>query len=238
MCKDKSGIVLVAPDGTSPFSYSWNTGAYSYAIMNLDTGKYSVTITDALGCIITDSANVDLLTNITINADYYTDTNNVLSITPINFISTSTDSIPIISYTWNIDEKTFTDTIGLLKYKFEEAGLYEVMLKIIDNYGCIDSFLTTITIRDGLEVPNVFSPNGDGENDVFYLHHSGIEQFKIDIFNRWGVLLFTETAPKVYWTGKTTAGVDVPEGVYFYIIEATSVLGEVYKLQGNIQLFR
>lgn len=238
MCKDKSGIVSVSPDGTSPFTYSWNTGNYSSSILNLDTGKYTVTIIDALGCIITDSATVDLLTNVTINASYITDTNNVLAITPILFTSTSYDSIPITTYTWDIDNKTFSDTIGILNYKFEDAGLYDVMLKIIDEYGCIDSFTTTITIRDGLEVPNVFSPNGDGENDVFYLHHSGIEQFRIDIFNRWGVLMFAETAPKVYWTGKTTAGVDVPDGVYFYIIEATSVLGEVYKLQGTISLFR
>lgn len=238
VCVNKSGSVTVNPDGTPPFTYSWNTGNYSSSIINLDTGKYSVTIIDALGCIISASANVEMLLNTTINASFVSDTNNVLAVIPITFTSTSVDTIPISTYTWYIENKTFTDTLGIRTYRFEESGIYNVILKIIDDYGCIDSDSITITIKDGLEVPNVFSPNGDGENDVFYIQHSGIKSYKIDIFNRWGVLLFTETAPKVYWTGKTTAGVNVPAGVYFYIIEATSVTGEIYKLKGNIDLFR
>lgn len=239
MCKGKNGTASVNPyNGIGPYIYNWSNGFTSDIIISLDTGKYFVTISDSRGCKSIDSTTIYNTVNNTINASLVSDTNNVLSIVPIVFTSTSTDSIDIVKYTWNIDGNEFIDTIGFQQFQFEYSGVYNINLLIEDKLGCIDSATISVTILDGLEIPNVFSPNGDGINDVFYIHHSGIEEYELQIFNRWGALLFYEKAPKVWWTGYTTSGVEVPTGTYYYVCKAKSVTGTDYEIKGTISLFR
>lgn len=73
-----------------------------------------------------------------------------------------------------------------------------------------------------LVLPNIFSPTGDGLNDVFTPISSGIfDRFNIKIFNRWGTLMYESEEPHFEWNGKNKAGEPGSDGVYFYIIETT-----------------
>lgn len=78
--------------------------------------------------------------------------------------------------------------------------------------------LTNIANTDSF--PNVFTPNGDGVNDVFEI--KGLDESKsynLKIFNRWGQLMFETFYPQTtFWAGRTTSGILVPEGVYYYIL--------------------
>ncbi len=69
------------------------------------------------------------------------------------------------------------------------------------------------------ELPNAFSPNGDGFNDVFrpFPGWRFIERVDMQIFNRWGNLIFETNNPAIEWDGRNSAGTDVPEGTYFYL---------------------
>jgi gliding motility-associated-like protein len=90
-------------------------------------------------------------------------------------------------------------------------------------------------------MPNVFTPNGDGVNDYFYprsLLSSGLTEFKMDIYNRWGALIFETNAVEGQgWDGKYN-GVAQPEEVYIYIIDAKFKDGKKEHHTGNITLIR
>ena len=92
-----------------------------------------------------------------------------------------------------------------------------------------------------MAMPNIFTPNGDGLNDYFYprqLLTSGLTEFKMDIYNRWGQLMFeTKAVEGRGWDGKFN-GQDQPEGVYIYVIDATFKDGTKEHHQGNITLLK
>lgn len=95
------------------------------------------------------------------------------------------------------------------------------------------------------ELPNVFTPNGDGYNDSFEPKHvqlSIIEQFKMVVFNRWGNVVFETSDPLLYWDGKDRLShLDCSQGTYFYICDFSyqGVTGiENMRLQGSITIVR
>ncbi len=89
-----------------------------------------------------------------------------------------------------------------------------------DTSGCQGTATVSITI-DPFTVPNVFSPNGDGVNDVLFFNYYapfGNPFYEISVFDRWGVQLFSTTSKTAMWDGKTGGGVDAPEGVYYVAV--------------------
>jgi gliding motility-associated-like protein len=100
-----------------------------------------------------------------------------------------------------------------------------------------DSFLISTSAACFLEVPNIFTPNGDLSNDYFKLNSfSGIAALNCTIVNRWGNEMRSFNTPDFMWDGKDKSGQIANEGVYFYILEATTNSGEKLKKQGFIQL--
>ena len=90
------------------------------------------------------------------------------------------------------------------------------------------------------ELPNAFTPNGDGQNDIFkpYLARF-IETVDFKVFNRWGQLVFTTTDPNLNWPGTNNNGNEVSDGVYYYTCEAYESLGQTpITLTGYIELIR
>jgi gliding motility-associated-like protein len=94
--------------------------------------------------------------------------------------------------------------------------------------------------REFIEIPNVFSPNNDGENETFLLRNNDVNTFHIKIFNRWGTLVFESESAEISWDGKTPSGVDASEGTYFYMLEYALKSGKKSDgvLKGHLQLVR
>ena len=86
-------------------------------------------------------------------------------------------------------------------------------------------------------IPNVFSPNGDGNNDYFLVRGEKIEQIELRVFNRWGNCVFSTEDISGGWDGKYN-GQDCPEGVYFYTLMVTYLNGVLEERKGNITLLR
>jgi gliding motility-associated-like protein len=77
-----------------------------------------------------------------------------------------------------------------------------------------------------INIPNVFTPNGDGKNDTYLVKVSGEELFELSIWNRWGGKVFETTDAKIGWNGKVNnTGEESPEGTYYFIL--------TYKLRGQ-----
>jgi gliding motility-associated-like protein len=84
---------------------------------------------------------------------------------------------------------------------------------------------------------NAFSPNGDGVNDLFVTDNAHLIYYRLTIFNRWGSTLFVTTDPAAGWNG-TYQGGEVPDGTYFYLIEARGIDQKEYLAKGFVTLIR
>ncbi|MFZ4545418.1 MAG: gliding motility-associated C-terminal domain-containing protein [Saprospiraceae bacterium] len=110
---------------------------------------------------------------------------------------------------------------------------------ILSNLVCID-----IDSCAFYHLPNVFTPNGDGINDVFrpYLPYQGVEKIGLTIFNRWGSMVFETSNPDINWNGKEqNTNNDCSEGVYFYVCDVYELRLKginVRQLHGSITILR
>ena len=245
MCDLNNGFIILSPSGGyPPYSYKWlGSTINDSARHNLAPNNYYVTIIDDYGCELESGPyTIGLDENNSIHANFGFTPDDVIASIPINFSDSSTNDYPIVNWKWYVDdEEILDDTIADFSHLFPEGGIYDVKLLITDEFGCTDDTTKVVTIKSGLKNANVFTPNGDGKNDVFTIVSSGIQEFSIEIYNRWGVLIFAETSQYINWTGKTTAGVDVPAGTYYYILKAKGKDGEVYEgddYKGFITLLR
>lgn len=99
-----------------------------------------------------------------------------------------------------------------------------------------DAFI--LTNCEGLYVPNVFTPNNDGSNDVLHIRNEGIDQIHIQIWDRWGLKVFEASDPEIAWDGRSMAGVQVSDGTYYYILKARSATTEYPEMTGYITLVK
>ncbi len=112
-------------------------------------------------------------------------------------------------------------------------GEYPVMLVIANVEGCMDTVYSMVMVIDPgvIQMPNVFSPNGDGSNDRFIpIDYKGAPG-SLEVFNRWGQMIFSTTALAQGWNGS-----GAPDGTYFYIVTPTDAAGQ--KLSGYVTLVR
>lgn len=169
--------------------------------------------------------------------------NNGLSVNPDGLLFTN----ELVSY---LDESTNTDIWewdfgdgGTSSFEdpfhtYDSVGNYTVTLITTSPDGCLDTATKEIVVSEGLIIPNVFTPNGDGMNDVFTLRNSNISEFKLEVYNRWGNLIYTTVAPEVSWDGRTTAGIEAPAGTYFWTVSASLATGNAFTTNASEHPFK
>ncbi|NDV45873.1 gliding motility-associated C-terminal domain-containing protein [Paludibacter sp. 221] len=143
-------------------------------------------------------------------------------------------------YTWQIykgKEVWITRTEEKLFNVFSEAGSYKVKLHV-ENGTCAYTDSIDVNVSESLlEVPNVFTPNGDGVNDEFKVVFRSLESFHCWVYNNWGKLIYEWTDPTKGWDGRIN-GKNAAMGPYFYVIKAKGTDGVKYEKKGDINLIR
>lgn len=147
-------------------------------------------------------------------------------------------SIGAISYLWNFDDG-FTSSEFEPQYQYTTPGYYTISLVVTNQYGCRDVAVTNLEVKlpEDLYIPNAFTPNGDNKNDYFSVVAYNIDQFKINIFNRWGRIIYSSTDSQFKWDG-TFNGTDVIDGVYVYTVEAEGLYGARFNLNGTVTVIK
>lgn len=108
-----------------------------------------------------------------------------------------------------------------------------------DENGCTETDSVTISIHGNLYVPNAFTPNGDGKNDIFKAEGVDIEYFRMEVFNRWGEMVFESNDIDRGWNGSSpNADYFCPADLYQYRIVARELYGEQFEVTGHITLLR
>jgi gliding motility-associated-like protein len=126
----------------------------------------------------------------------------------------------------------------------ETTGVYNVQLWTSNQYGCVDSTMRQAAVRDDIDIyiPNTFTPDGDGINDVWLIKGKGFTDlnYSMLVFNRWGDIVFESTDPTQAWTGGFKNGdYFVQDGLYFYLAEIQDIENDVkYKYEGHVLIVR
>ena len=116
---------------------------------------------------------------------------------------------------------------------------YTVWLTVVNSVGCIDSTMQTIKVdaEENIFVPNVFTPNFDTYNDLFEITYTGIQNYHIYIYNRWGGLVYESNNPDGGWDGKSNGSI-CPESVYVFLITYQNSKQITKTMHGTITLIR
>ncbi len=217
-CPGDSATLIANPLITAGATYTWSNASFAQT-QNVDApGEYSVTVSYANGCSFSDT--VDVVENPVPLAFYVANPTSPSNPgTTINFTDLSTISGGSInSWFWS-----FGDSIGGFSlnqnpfYVYGQDGTYPVTLIVTSDMGCIDSVTFPYLIITDIEVPNVFSPNGDNVNDLLYFKN--LEYYPgstLTVFNRWGNKIYEAVDYKNNWSGDGHE-----DGVYFFMLEGT-----------------
>ncbi len=127
-------------------------------------------------------------------------------------------------------------------FEFRESGVTNVSLYVSYGDGNDPELISTIRVgisTSMLEMPNAFSPNGDGINDIYRAksNHKSIVEFKAYIFNRWGQKIYEWSDINGGWDG-TKGGTAVKPGVYFVLVKAKGADGKEYNIKRDVNLLR
>ncbi|MBK7967735.1 MAG: gliding motility-associated C-terminal domain-containing protein [Bacteroidetes bacterium] len=202
-----------------------NTSATSSGIHNYNlAGNYVVILTATNACTVTQ-----LTQNIVVDPAFEPEIFTALTLDTcllqLTFNHSSTNTYDQI---WDFgDGNSSLDQSGLHQYSI--PGTYELTFSVNNLSGCKRDTTLNLQIPEGggdFFIPNIFTPNNDGVNDVFEVGAAGAcSPERITIFNRWGNSIFETSGQNKFWDGKSN-GNPVPSGVYFYVIQ----IGEkVYK---------
>ena len=231
--------------GVAPYVISWSNGTVSGVngeiMETTQNGTVIVEVTDSLGCTEQMVFDINLFTlgNPSFNYDSFANTNyEILSINdPITFNNTSTGDA--LSYLWSFgDGNTSTDENPIHTYVNE--GTYEATLTVQYSYGC--SYVATMTLNVGkgyeIVIPNAFTPNGDGVNDVIRPVFIGMTDVEMSIYNTWGALIYFEKGLKLKgWNGAIENNLS-ENGNYIIRVKATTFYGLVLNFNSPITLIK
>lgn len=212
--------------GTSPYTYHWSNGQSTPNINSIPVGEYSVTVSDANGCLVYLNASIIEPDPISIELKPYA--TSCIDQTDGSITSTIAGGSGGYNYLWS-NGKTSEEMSNL------PAGSYT--LSVTDVYGCEASETTTVTRSNiaCLTVPNTFSPNGDGVNDTWDINNIQLyPDCNMQVFNKWGAIVFESQSYPEAWDG-TYQGTPLPAETYYYIL---SFAKSLETLTGTITIIK
>jgi gliding motility-associated-like protein len=245
-------IFPVITSATTGLAYTWTnaivptptvSGANTATLSTNLPGKYYVIVTNTVNqCTSVDSIVVvkgSLTTSIEAGPTQgYAPL--TVSLTNNSTSSTGNSSITTV-WTFGNGTSSVTPSASIIPVTvYNQPGTYTVMAWVSKGV-CIDSVSKVVMVEfpSALTIPNIFTPNNDGVNDLYFLKGASLAEVNMTIYDRWGHLVYQLTSDgNVAWDGKNQLGQDCAQGTYFFILTAKGKDGKDYNEKGNITLLR
>ena len=231
LCVGDSVLVTALNNG---YDITWDDGQAGESVwLGPDsTTSYVVTATNPLCGFATDSITI------TVNFLPEIEAGNDTLIGIGGEVTLWAESPGTVTYTWipDIDECLEEDCSEVYDVP-DQATVYVVIAT--DPIGCMNSDSVFVDINGYMEVfvPNIFSPNGDGWNDVLEIKGPRLFNYYIQIYDRWGKVVFESTEQKEYWDGKLNGSELAPQ-TFVYMLSGESVLGDKIVQEGNVTIIK
>ena len=209
---DSTGIIsLSVAGGTPPYSFIWSNGAIDSTI-HVPAGTYNVVVSDANGCITThdeiyiSQPNPIIIDSLIVQRSCELLNDGLIAVYP-------TGGYGNFEYSWS--NLSTNDTIMDLN-----SGIYTVTISDDHNCPYIQTFEILPNGEQCWEIWTSFSPNGDGINDEWNIRFSRLyPDLLVQIFNRWGALVYESVGDYKPWDGKGSGGKLVPAETYYFVVD-------------------
>ena len=226
LCQGFTGTLTASGGGT----YLWSNGATTSSINPTTPGTYSVLVS-------VGSCTATATTNVTVNP------NPTAGVSPDILIiqgqSTDLTASGGTNYVWSNGANGATITVS-------PQSTTNYCVTVHDANNCTDTACVKVTVElcsqaGPLYLPNAFSPNGDNANDslqIYYGIPQCIKSFHLVIYNRWGEKIYDTTSLKIGWDGRNKKGKQVPDGIYYYVVDAVLNSNADFSKTGFVTLIR
>lgn len=236
-CNNQSDGAIYASvnGGTPPVSYLWSNNFVSAAITSLSAGTYSVTATDARGC----AADTSIILAQPVPIRF-------TPVSPLHMSYGGSEQIeinitPAANYDYSWSPATALSCTNCPNPVASPVQTTIYILTVTDPIGgCsgIDTITLYVDPTKSIFIPNAFTPNGDGINDVYSVYASGpVKVFEMEIFNRWGEKVYQSNDMGGGWDGKYM-GTFVMPGEYVYQTTFTFLDGQTLANKGSLTVLR
>ena len=251
---DMTDITFTATTFNGGVNFDWYFQGWGSATGNPVTVNYSypggpfdvnLTVTSAFGCINT-TTYPNYVTVLQSPDAHVSVTPDMTTMLYPSVVGDPSGTIGATSWYWNFGDpfsgnSNYSTLENPLPHDYSEPGIYAVTLYVENSLGCKDSAVTYVTIDDifALYVPNAFTPNENGLNDVFKVAGRGIDltTFKMRIFNRWGTEIWMSADLYEGWDGRIH-GDESPQGVYVYVVTLRDLNHLQHTYRGSFTLYR
>lgn len=242
-CGDSTGTIglIGVTTGAPPITYSLGATPFTMPLTGLPEGVYNITATDANGCSSTTPMWILMQNTAYINAS----ANPTFGTYPLSVGFGASVPAGVNDFFWTFGDGNFANGQSPSN-TYIAPNTYQVIVQAYnDNPACsvYDTLYITVVEEATVSLPNVFTPNEDASNDHFAATVSGVSEITVQMFDRWGSLVYEGTqsglsaSPQVVnlWDGKNGSKV-ASDGVYYYIVTAAGYDQNMYPFSGYVQI--
>ena len=234
--KSDGSVYASGVGGAAPYTYLWSNGATGDSAVGLRADSVSVLLTDNNGCkvdtsvLITQPAKITISAIGSLNISYGDTLPVMLSVTPAS-----------LGYYYNWSPSSSLSCLNCpnpVAYPTQTSTYYLTVTDAAQT--CSDTFSLTVYVNPAkdLYIPNAFTPNGDGVNDLYQVYARGVVKFfEIMIFDRWGEMIYRTNDMGTGWDG-TYKGTKVEGGEYVYHVTITFLDGQTINNKGALTVIR
>ena len=236
--------------GGTPFTfnpfyiYDWHGGkSQDTIVFGLCPGHYKLTVTDSLGCPLDSTYFVDVLKSPKVTFEIQPDSVVYLTNPNISVSFNDTNTRHITNWTWDFGDSVSVANLNPAPHTYSRTGDFKIKLTFTDLNGCDTTIMNIVTVKVAeLDIPNLFSPNGDQINDQFAIELTDDRERdfreaylsnELLVFDRWGKKVYsTENYKSKDWDGARLS-----DGTYFYILKLTGQFSDEVK-RGSVTILR
>ncbi|MEO0471257.1 MAG: gliding motility-associated C-terminal domain-containing protein, partial [Bacteroidota bacterium] len=241
-CDWPNGQAAVQTDGGRlPHQIQWLGPSVINGLASdtLRGGSYAVSVSDLSGCVSTITVIIPETPPAAPNFITVPSFGDSILLSQAD-VFFSNQTIGGVAYQWNFGDGGLSEEENP-RHRYGDTGRFPVTLTAFNSYFVcpVDTTIYLHIIPDGaIFLPNAFSPNNDGVNDLYFAGGEGLISYEMQIFDRWGRIVTTLTNLSSGWDGRNRQGNPVSEGVYVYHVRARMNDGSVVDRGGTITLFR
>ena len=228
----------------APYIYEWHGGhSQDTIVFGLCPGHYKFKVTDSLACAIDSTYFVDVLKSPKVTFEIKPDSVIYLTNPNVQVVFSDTMKKHITNWTWDFADSVKIPNQNPISHTYQKSGTYVVKLSFTDLNGCDTTITNIVTVKIAeLDIPNLFTPNGDMINDKFAIQLKDDRQRdfreaylgnELLVYDRWGRKVFN----KMDYKSEDWDGERLSDGTYFYILKCTGQWGnDVFK--GSVTILR
>ncbi len=226
-----------ASGGSGELSYIWSGNGQVYNSSQISVGPTSSTFYEL---VVTDECPYSVGGNVQVevervNASFITSN---LGNDTFRFQANTDPDCADCTYLWEFTDGDISEEEFPI-HEFTESGYIGATLTVTTPGTCEAKYTSLIDIPPIVYIPNAFTPDNDGINDVWKIEIRGIDKYEISIYNRWGQVVFHSIDPTEAWNGNSIGGDHyVPNGIYSYNLEYRGLNSQAIVKLDTVSIFR